>query len=128
MDTTPPGPVSGSQPGSVRVRTTDDRTRIVLAGEIDVSLAGDLADAVGRAELAGNPTEIDAAQVAFMDSSGIALLARVATRTPGRLAIISPPDVVRFLLEVTRIGDMVDVLDIDPGFPDSDGDAGPSVA
>ncbi len=55
--------------------------------------------------------------VTFMDSSVIAVLARLAYRLPDRLRVIEPPDVVRFLLEVTKIGEIVDIIDADPGFP-----------
>ena len=75
-------------------------------------------EAVSDAERAGLPVEIDARHVTFMDSSGVSMLARLAHRTPGRLTMIEPPDVVRFLLEVTRIGEVIDVLDTDPGFPE----------
>lgn len=97
--------------GTVTVQTLASRTRIILVGEIDVNLAVDLAEAVTAAEVAGAPTDVDASAVTFMDSSGIALLARLATRTPERLRLISPPDVVTFLLDVTRIGEMVDVVE-----------------
>lgn len=108
---------AGREVGSVHVMTSPSRTRLVLSGEVDVSLSADLSEAVGEVERLGVPVEIDARHVSFMDSSGVALLARLANRTPGRLQIIQPPDVVRFLLEVTRIGEVVDVVDEDPGFP-----------
>ncbi len=92
------------------------RTRIVLSGEIDASLGAELQDAAADAEAAARPVEVDARHVRFMDSSGVTLLARLASRTPGRLRIIRPPDVVRFLLEVTHIGDLADIVDDDPGF------------
>lgn len=99
--------------GSVHTLLDPDRTRLVLSGEIDVALTDELTEAVTDAEAAGLPVQVDARHVTFMDSSGIALLARLANRTPGRLSLIKPPDVVRFLLEVTRIGDLVDVVDGD---------------
>ncbi|WP_154796060.1 STAS domain-containing protein [Occultella kanbiaonis] len=92
-------------------------TRLVLSGEIDLTLNAELTEAVADAEAAGLPVQVDARHVTFMDSSGIALLARLASRTPGRLTLIKPPDVVRFLLEVTRIGEMVDVVDTDERAP-----------
>ena len=97
-------------PGSVHTLLEADRTRLVLSGEIDVAVTEELTEAVTEAESAGFPVDVDARHVTFMDSSGIALLARLATRTPGRLTLIQPPDVVRFLLDVTRIGDLVDVV------------------
>lgn len=93
-------------------------TLLTLTGEIEVSAATDLADAVGRAERAARRTSVDASGITFMDSSGIALLARLATRTPGPLRIIDPPEVVRFLLDVTRIGDMVEIVQGADATPD----------
>ncbi|GAA4285919.1 STAS domain-containing protein [Georgenia daeguensis] len=120
----PPRPEKGagttpvtSETGSVHVMVSRERTRLVLSGEVDATLGADLSEAVTDAERVGLPVEIDARHVTFMDSSGVSMLARLAHRTPGRLTLIQPPDVVRFLLEVTRIGEVVDVLDADPGFP-----------
>ncbi|MPV36831.1 STAS domain-containing protein [Georgenia subflava] len=96
------------------------RTRLVLSGDIDAALSTELADAVEEATSAGLPVQIDARHITFMDSSGVAMLARLAHRTPGRVTMIQPPDVVRFLLEVTRIGEVIAVLDTDPGFGDDD--------
>lgn len=105
----------------VVVVTSDARgTLITLTGEIDVSAAPDLADAVSHAEKASRRTSVDASGITFMDSSGIALLARLATRTPGPLRVIDPPEVVRFLLDVTRIGDMVEIVDGDHHDPDTE--------
>jgi anti-anti-sigma factor len=111
----PPGEV-----GSVHVMVGSARTRVVLSGEIDASLGQELQDAAADAETAGKPVEVDARHVRFMDSSGVTLLARLASRTPGRLRVIQPPDVVRFLLEVTHIGDLVDVVEVDPGFDEGE--------
>src|SRR5699024_11324208 len=100
--------------GLVHILLDPDRTRLVLSGEIAVALTDELTEAVTDAETAGLPVQVDARHVTFMDSSGIALLARLANRTPGRLSLIKPPDVVRFLLGVTRIGARVDVIDSEP--------------
>lgn len=104
----------------VEIRETS--TWITLDGDIDVSLAPELATAVGQAEAAALPTVVDGRRIAFMDSSGIALLARLASRTPAPLRVVDPPEVVRFLLEVTRIGDMVEIIEGD------DGDDSPTAA
>ncbi|MGO1341011.1 MAG: STAS domain-containing protein, partial [Cellulosimicrobium funkei] len=64
----------------------------------------------------GLPVEIDAHHVTFMDSSGVAFLARLASRGPHRVRVLRAPPTVRFLLEVTRIGELLDIVDVDPGF------------
>ena len=99
------------EPASVHVIVEADRTRIVLSGEVDADLASDLRDATADAEATGLPIEVDAQHVTFMDSSGIAFLARIATRSSERVRVIRAPETVRFLLEVTRIGELLDVLD-----------------
>ncbi|WP_324649336.1 STAS domain-containing protein [Georgenia sp. H159] len=118
---TPTG--KGHDAGTASVMVAQGRTRLVLSGEIDVALSSELTEAVAEAEASRNPVEIDARHVTFMDSSGVALLARLAHRTPGPLTMIKPPDVVRFLLDITRLGDVVSIVDEDPGFPEpTDGD------
>lgn len=102
---------SRGERGSVHTLLESDRTHIVLSGEVDVSVSAELTDAVAEAEAAGVPTQVDAKHVTFIDSSGVAMLARLATRTPGRVQILNPPEVLTFLLEVTRIGELVEVVD-----------------
>lgn len=111
---------AGAEPGSVHVIVHSDRTRIVLSGEVDADLAADLNEATVDAEATGHPIEVDAQHVTFMDSSGIAFLARIATRSTHPVRIIHAPETVRFLLEVTRIGELLEVVE------DEDGAAAPS--
>lgn len=99
------------EPASVHVIVMTDRTRIVLSGEIDADIAPDLQEAAGDAEAIGLPIEVDAQHVTFMDSSGIAFLARVASRSAERVRVLHAPDTLRFLLEVTRIGELLDLVD-----------------
>lgn len=109
-----------SEPASVHVIVQGARTRIVLSGEVDADLAPDLQEATADAEATGLPIDIDAQHVTFMDSSGIAFLARIATRSSERVRVIRAPETVRFLLQVTRIGELLDLVED----PDTDG-AGP---
>ncbi|MEE6281855.1 STAS domain-containing protein [Georgenia sunbinii] len=113
-----------SEPGSAYLMAAPGRTRLVLSGEIDVALSAELTEAITEAERSTDPIEVDARHVTFMDSSGVALLARLAHRSPHRLTIIKPPDVVRFLLEITRLGDLITIVDEDPGFPGAERVAG----
>lgn len=112
----------------MHVIVANGRTRIVLSGEIDADLAADLADATADAEAAALPIDIDAQHVTFMDSSGIAFLARVATRVQQPVRVLRAPESVRFLLQVTRIHELLEVV---PGAPsdtepaDLDDDAEP---
>ena len=99
-----------SEPASVHVIVEADHTCIVLSGEVDADLAADLREATIDAEATGLPIQVDAHHVTFMDSSGIAFLARIATRSAERVRVIGAPEPVRFLLEVTRIGELLDVV------------------
>lgn len=103
-------------PASVHVLMGTTRARIVLSGEVDAEMGADLHEATAEVEQAGLPVEIDAHHVTFMDSSGVAFLARLASRSPHRVRVLRAPPTVRFLLEVTRIGELLDIVDDDPGF------------
>ena len=48
-----------------------------------------------------------------MDSSGVAFLARLSIRSQHRVRLLRVPPTVRFLLEVTRIGELLDVVEGD---------------
>lgn len=105
-----------NEPGSVHLIVGATWTRIVLSGEIDANLTTDFNEAMADAEAAALPIEVDAHHVTFMDSSGVAFLARLTSRSPHRIRVLRAPATMRFLLEVTRIGELLDILDEDPGF------------
>lgn len=118
----PGAPEAPAEPASVHVIVMHDRTRIVVSGEVDADLSGDLQEATADAEATGLPIEVDAQHVTFMDSSGIAFLARLASRSAERVRVLHAPETVRFLLEVTRIGELLELVD-DEGTPGGDGPA-----
>lgn len=123
-DTTGELPTEGAQePASVHVIVQEGRTRIVLSGEVDADLTAELAEATADAEATGLPIDIDAQHVTFMDSSGIAFLARIATRSSQRVRILRAPETVRFLLQVTRIGELLELVD-DPDAAPAEPDHG----
>ncbi len=105
----PSGSTHLGEPGAVQVLVESDRTRIVLSGEVDADLGAELAEATAEAERQGLPIEVDAHHVTFMDSSGVAFLARLSIRSAHRVRLLRVPPTVRFLLEVTRIGELLDV-------------------
>ncbi|MFH5821587.1 STAS domain-containing protein [Georgenia sp. AZ-5] len=107
---------SAHEVGWVSVLASESRTRIVLAGELDETLTGDLTEAVELAVHRGLPVDIDARNTTFMDSSTVATLARLAARLPGRPRLIEPPEILLFLLDVTDLGQILDIVEVDPGF------------
>lgn len=100
---------------SVHLIVGTSRCRLVLTGEIDADLGPELAEATDEVEATGLPVEIDAHHITFMDSSGVAFLAKMASRLPGKVSILRAPPTVKFLLEVTRIGDLIEIVDEDRG-------------
>ena len=110
------------EPGTVHVFLGPELTRMVLAGEIAADLGPVLHEATAAAERARLPIEVDAHRVTFMDSSGVAFLARLSTRSTSPVRLVRVPPSVGFLLEVTRIGELLDVVpdDVDP--PDRSSD------
>ncbi|WP_448072435.1 STAS domain-containing protein [Georgenia yuyongxinii] len=110
-------PLPQPEPGSVALIVTKTRVRLVLAGELDLATKAELLRAVREAVRYDQPVEVDTRHVTFMDSSAIAALSRLIQQTDERPVFISPPDVVRFLLDVTQIGELVDVVEHDGELP-----------
>jgi anti-sigma B factor antagonist len=108
--TPPVPPVRPVDPGSVHVLFEPSATRVVLTGEIDAELGPDLLEAAEDALSTARPVEVDCHLVTFMDSTGVAFLARLASRAPRRIVLIDPPDVVQFLIDTTRISSLLDVV------------------
>ena len=94
--------------GWVRVDRLAGRVRIVLGGEVDASMEDALEQAVSEARASGTPVEIDVHSVTFMDSLALTVLARFAAAHDSAV-FIDPPDIVRFLLDVTRFGEVVEI-------------------
>ncbi len=112
-----PGPVPASDGvGGVLVERREHRTRVVLRGEVDVDLAPALDEAAEVARAAAVPVEVDASRVTFMDSTGVAFLARLAARAEPRVVLVRPTAVVQFVLEVTAVSSL---LDVEAGGPEA---------
>lgn len=111
-----PAPSRSDGAGSVALLTSSTRSRLVLAGEIDINAEPELSEAIGELLSLGLPVDIDTRNVAFMDSSAVSGIARLSTQLGHRPRLICPPESVLFLLTVTRVADDVDVLEEDPGF------------
>jgi anti-sigma B factor antagonist len=109
--------VEDDEIGTVHLIVANESVRMVLTGQIDQSTHADLADAVNEAISLARSVQIDVRHVRFMDSSGIALIAYLAQRTHSPITMIQPPEVLRFLLDVTHLDEVVDIAEEDPGFP-----------
>ncbi|WP_432574905.1 STAS domain-containing protein [Kineococcus sp. SYSU DK005] len=93
-----------------------DETRVLLSGEVDATLSGELSTACAAVLAREKPVVVDVRDVAFMDSTGVGFLARLASRSARQpVVLLHPPPVVRFLLAKTRIGTLLDVREDEAG-------------
>ena len=109
-------PTPSGEPGAVQVLEVDGSTHVVLSGEIDSDLGRDLQQAAADAAVAGLPIVvdllIDLSDVPFMDSAGLAFIARLCGRGQDRITLLVASQTVLFLLEVTGMKDAVDIVDV----------------
>lgn len=109
--------VSESSTSSLRVetRSESDRLIIVLRGDVDMATAPQF-DAVARQAVDEGATdiELDAAELGFMDSTGLSVIASLIRhlRPSGeRLIIRNGPPLLVKLLEITALREHIDLVD-----------------
>ena len=105
-------PAPSGEPGAVQVLEVDGATHVVLSGEIDSDLGRDLQQAAADPAVAGLPVVVDTRRVTFMDSAGLAFIARLCGRGQERVTLLVASQTVLFLLEVTGMKDAVDIVDV----------------
>jgi len=97
-------------PMEVTVAHNGAAATVVVAGELDLSSADRLRDALRGEVDAGRPVLVDLRSCTFIDSVGLSVLIQAAQR--GRtLAIVSPSAAVRRLLELARLESLIPVFD-----------------
>lgn len=96
--------------GDVSVLFEPRRTVVVLSGEVDHAMEPELRQAAKAAIDAGNRVQVDARHVRFIDSIGLALIARLAASLPGRVSVLHPPPQLELLLEVAQLQRVVRVV------------------
>jgi anti-anti-sigma factor len=86
---------------------------LFVMGELDISTAPTLEHAVSDAlDGQGEEFRLDLSQLTFMDSTGATTLLHVHKRVDGlgrRLAVVSPTDAVRRVLEILGLDQVIDV-------------------
>lgn len=105
-------PPADGQPGSVQVFEDDGTAVVLLGGEIDSDLSRDLDQAAGEVARTGRPVRVDTRAVTFMDSAGLAFIARLCGSAPGEVQVLVATPTVKFLLEMTGMIDAVDLVDL----------------
>jgi anti-anti-sigma factor len=93
----------------------DSRASLALRGELDISSAPVLEEALGRLE-AGQPSllVIDLRGLEFMDSTGLRTLVSADQRARDagrRLAIVRGPEAVDRIFHVTRLDERLELVD-----------------
>ena len=100
---------------SVETARNDDRLAIIATGELDMSTADKLDDAVRAAETTdAKRIIIDLSEVTFMDSSGLKLLLEANARSQAnsnRLRLIRGPRRVQRVFEMTKTEEKLPFLD-----------------
>jgi anti-anti-sigma factor len=98
----------------IEVQTTESRTMVVMAGELDASTAPYLYNTLSDLELTDAlHVVLDLAKVSFMDSSGLAVILTEHKRLQhidGTLTIFSPPSSIRRLFELTGLETTLDIV------------------
>ena len=91
------------------------QTRVVLVGELDIDSAGGFEDQMAAVEV-DSPSilVLDLRRVEFVDSTGLraVIAADERARSQGRrLAVVSGPNAVARLLEVTQLDQRLEIVD-----------------
>jgi len=94
----------------VTVLATGAGARLVLTGEVDIGMNAKLNAAVAELEQLGMPVEVHTRDVTYLDTSVMAILARLASRSEQRITLVDPPALVRFLMLVAQLEDVVDII------------------
>ncbi len=99
--------------GGITVTEATDRTVAHLWGEIDEALRHEAGAALSRALDRDLPVVLDAREVTFIDSTGVAFLIQfctVGSQEGLRVALADPPEVVTEVLELLGLAHMFDEI------------------
>lgn len=99
----------------VDTREEADWTVVRLRGQLDVATAPQFRQAMVAAQFGGSTrVVIDLAGVEFLDSMGLGIIVGAIKRArahDGELVLAGPTDRIRHVLELSRVADIVPVVD-----------------
>jgi len=105
-------PVDATSPSGIDIISTDRETRLILRGEIDLVVRDVLWDAVDNAVVTNQRLVFDLTDVTFLDSTGLAALARARQRGAA-VCVVNPCQAVRRTLEVSGLDTYIQIVDGD---------------
>ena len=98
-----------------QVETTDVPGELRLIGELDISGAEALAEAIANVNEGQTDLTLDLSRLEFLDSSGLRELLRAARERPERrIRLVSPSQSVFRVLEIAGVLDAFDVVGAPP--------------
>ncbi|MET0788121.1 MAG: STAS domain-containing protein [Cellulomonas sp.] len=92
--------------GTIRVDVDENRTVIVLVGEIDAALRDEASACMGVALVTGRPVVIDSTHATFIDSSGVAFVLQLhlaASEAQIPVTLRDPHRVLRDVLDMVGL-------------------------
>ncbi len=100
----------------VEANTVDSATIVRVSGEIDLSNAAQVRDAIGAAVPdAATVIVLDLSGTAYLDSAGIAMIFRLAERlryNRQELRLVVPPDApIRAVIRLTKLDQVIPTQD-----------------
>lgn len=99
--------MSGAPGLQIVVASAEERSRVMLAGELDMAAVEQVEGAVeAQLEAGARELVLDLAQLSFIDSSGVRLLLALdarAAREGWALTLARPAEQVRSILRITGI-------------------------
>ena len=97
---------------SIEILTTDDRTVVRVAGEVDLATQGMVDAALAAEGIEPRALTVDLAGVTFLDSAGLRMLVLLHQRCAdngGSLVVTSPPPAVQTLFEITGLDSILTI-------------------
>lgn len=90
-------------------------SRVALTGEFDLSVVPRVEDEIARVEADEPPVLVlDLSALTFMDSSGLRVVVSAdqrAKRNGRRFVVVNGPDAIRRVFEITKVDDVVEMVD-----------------
>ena len=107
-----------SQPFGVRTTSTGSNLLVEVAGDVDMTTAPELSQAIERAPDGTELVVIDLSDVSFLDSSGLNALVQgrrtLAERDVAMTVVVPPEGTIRQVFEITRLTEALTVIDARP--------------